>query len=293
MICFGFIIKLLISLDIDYNFLANPKVILSIICLGAVYGIIIYLLGYTWKLNLDYYSEKRSSFLLAVVIYSKSNIAKYIPGNIFQYAGRNAYSRRLGLDHIRIVASTVTEIIMLCFTCLLWCLILARENLFSIICYYSVFINLRIIIVFLIILVIMAVIIYLYYCRNRTLFNAFKPNKCKGLVRLLLIDFVFYSVVLLSFTFIFIIIVSWSALVTKQTIGIIMSAYLISWICGFLIPGAPGGLGVREIILSLLLKDFYVVEVIMMAVVIQRVISILGDVFAWIAATLIEQWKCI
>ena len=66
----------------------------------------------------------------------------------------------------------------------------------------------------------------------------------------------------------------------------VLSAYILSWVAGFIVPGAPGGIGIREATLTLLLANVVPVDSALLAAVIFRFISIIGDfwglLFAWI-----------
>lgn len=72
----------------------------------------------------------------------------------------------------------------------------------------------------------------------------------------------------------------------------IIGAYSVSWIIGFLTPGAPGGIGVREAVISLLLKGSATsIDLIIIAVVITRIVSIMGDIMGVLIANRIRILK--
>ena len=70
---------------------------------------------------------------------------------------------------------------------------------------------------------------------------------------------------------------------------IYIGAILIAWIIGFITPGAPGGLGVREAVLIFLLKSVMADETIILGVIISRVVSIVGDLTSFIFIWLISK----
>jgi hypothetical protein len=70
---------------------------------------------------------------------------------------------------------------------------------------------------------------------------------------------------------------------TNLNIGllpIIICANVFAWMGGFITPGAPGGLGVREALLTMLLPDILPATVIIAGVVIFRVITLFGEILA-------------
>lgn len=55
------------------------------------------------------------------------------------------------------------------------------------------------------------------------------------------------------------------------------TAYALSWLAGFLLPGAPGGLGVRESAFTLLLAGTYQPETILLTITLARVATVGAD----------------
>ncbi len=61
----------------------------------------------------------------------------------------------------------------------------------------------------------------------------------------------------------------------------LIAAYMIAWVFGFVIPGAPGGIGVREMALTLLLAPVMGRDKIVVLSVMHRLVTVLGDVLAY------------
>jgi len=57
----------------------------------------------------------------------------------------------------------------------------------------------------------------------------------------------------------------------------IIGLYLLAWLAGFITPGAPSGLGIREVVMVMFLEDFVSITVLTTAMVMHRVLTILGD----------------
>lgn len=62
---------------------------------------------------------------------------------------------------------------------------------------------------------------------------------------------------------------------------LVISLYAVVWLLGFILPGAPGGLGVREALFVLLFGGLYGAAVAAAMAVVLRVVSVLGDVAAF------------
>jgi hypothetical protein len=61
------------------------------------------------------------------------------------------------------------------------------------------------------------------------------------------------------------------------------SAYALSWMVGFLVPGAPGGLGVREATLVVLLDGLYPEDAVLAIALVSRLSMIAADILIFLA----------
>lgn len=68
-----------------------------------------------------------------------------------------------------------------------------------------------------------------------------------------------------------------------EEIPLLVGAYLLSWLLGFLMPGSPGGIGIREAALTLFLSGHFNTESVLLAIVIYRVINTIGDFLGFTA----------
>ncbi|QNA99271.1 hypothetical protein [Massilia sp. Se16.2.3] len=63
------------------------------------------------------------------------------------------------------------------------------------------------------------------------------------------------------------------------------SAYVFAWLVGLVTPGAPAGVGVREMLLLFLLHGLVSEEQLLLAVLLGRMVTVVGDVLFFAAAT--------
>jgi len=64
---------------------------------------------------------------------------------------------------------------------------------------------------------------------------------------------------------------------------------VLSWLLGYIMPGAPGGLGVRESILVLALSPIYGQDNILIAGLLTRAIFIIGDIVAFVISFIVNK----
>ena len=65
---------------------------------------------------------------------------------------------------------------------------------------------------------------------------------------------------------------------------VIIAANAVAWVAGFVTPGAPGGIGVREFVLVMLLKPYGLAEVAVTVAAQMRLVTVAGDFIFYLLA---------
>ena len=79
-----------------------------------------------------------------------------------------------------------------------------------------------------------------------------------------------------------------------REVYILLGAFILSWIVGFIVPGAPGGIGIREFVITLLLPMGMNAQMVLFGVVVYRLINIIGDIFGLLfTATLKKKFEVV
>jgi glycosyltransferase 2 family protein len=95
--------------------LANPTVLLVTLLSAVIYAISCFLLAFGWWMIM--HSGRRLQHPIRWermwIIYAKTQVAKYIPGNIFHIAGRHLLTAGAGGSHSLLLAAAILEILML------------------------------------------------------------------------------------------------------------------------------------------------------------------------------------
>jgi uncharacterized membrane protein YbhN (UPF0104 family) len=242
--------KIYIS-NISINYI-NTKNISLLVILTISYFLFNNLLAGAWYKLLIFYKQN-ISFKTAKNIFGISQINKYIPGNIFQFAGRQFLGLAQGLNGKVLLQSSVWEIGLLSLTGLLYSLICV--GLYLKINYYLIF---SIFTISLIISFIAALKI------NYSIFNAF----------VFYILFTFGAGILFS---ILLIVISSNFELNFQNLIFIITAYILAWLIGMLTPGAPAGIGVREVILLFLTNGMIPEAELLVVITLGRLMTITGD----------------
>lgn len=193
----------------------------------------------------------------ATWIYGFSQLGKYIPGNIFHLAGRQTIGMAENLPAGKVLKSIIWELaILACTASGIFCPPFIAQYFFpslSPACISGIFA-----------LCCMAV----PYAAGRFLGGAIRGAILWAVLYLCSFGGVFAAILTL---------ISHADL-SPLEIFYGSTAYIVAWFVGFVTPGAPAGLGIREGAMLLLMKDIPVPEAdLLLAVMLSRIITILGD----------------
>jgi len=65
-----------------------------------------------------------------------------------------------------------------------------------------------------------------------------------------------------------------------RTAPTIIGLYVLSWLAGFITPGAPSGLGIREAVMLMFMGAMVYEPVLLSAIVTHRALNVVGDMFS-------------
>ena len=254
----------------------NGRTILVAVLVGAAaYGLSGFLLSAAWRRILRWCGQDKASMKLCFCIYARTQIAKYIPGNIFHFIGRHAMGRRFGFGHTPMVSAAVLEGIGLILAAGLLALVGAlvwlepRSGLAP-----AKFAALGAIL--LLVPYALAYGLPRFARARRIEVEARRPrDTVTGLIPayLLQISFFLLSGCILWGLALVVGDVSLSALPPTVT------AVAAAWVAGFVTPGAAAGIGVREAVLIAALSGTLGEREATLIAVAYRAVTLSGDLF--------------
>jgi len=274
-----------------FGLLTSPWVVAGLLGIAALEGSGILLAGLNFRALIRNVSGIVLGRPLALSVYTESNVYKYIPGGVMYVAGRNRLAVEVDdLSHGKVVLATILEGIGMVIGVVVVAVIFAFD--------YSVTYIRRMDILPMIVAIVgvvaIAAAITLYCLRHRI---------GGGIKRLTSnMETINFSVVAkrVGFSIILMFLYSVTFLLTLMILGqeltfelgfAIIGLYLLSWLAGFITPGAPSGLGVREVVMMMFLGDFVSVSILTAAMVMHRVLTVIGDVAAYIFAKVLSGAK--
>lgn len=275
------IIKNLIQLEINFTELLQRGSLLWVVLLTTLNTVILLCSCLPWYLILNSVFENKIKFRDVQNIWNKSNLLKYVPGNLFQYIGRNQIAFEYKLSNkitalttiLDIAANTIGILVLVILLCFNW-----------VIEWFNKFGSNRPIALFIaIIFFIIGSIIY-------------QKNKKKKINKLFNIKIFVYSIGIYIFLGL---ILGWIYyLILEQILNVhievnqiknLVGGFQLSWLIGFITPGSPGGIGIREASILFFLGKTFTADAVLQGIVIMRLINIIADLSAYAYSNILNR----
>jgi len=288
---FVFIAMKLIQYNIDFSILASPFVTAGLLLAIFVFGVNIFLAAFNFRWLIGVLSGVSVECELVVTVYCSSNMYKYLPGNVMHFIGRNRLAIETEeLNHSQVALATVIDTLFLCFAAV----IISAFCVFDYFMSYMRNINvsplvLTVIYAITVICILLAIVfrssLETWLTKYIAIIKNFKPT---AMVRLLGVNAL--RLMVLAATY-FATLMLLGQQVTSDMAPQIIGLFVLSWVIGFIIPGAPGGLGVREVIILMFMGDILDESILLSSTIIHRVVCILGDFSAYVLALMYSKRK--
>ncbi len=242
-----------------------------------IFGVVVNVIGHAnivvgWYLQLKN-KYQNISFKQSYVAIGMSQIAKYLPGNVAHFIGRAILVKDVD-SKVDITYAMMIETIILSITALLF------AGLWSTKYYLPAEIN-AISIVVITILLCISTVIFVEVLKKKFDVNWISYNTIFYIIALNSLSFFLHGCVIYLIASLFPDIPALTIL--QYTLGF-STAFLV----GYLLPGAPGGIGVREYAFILLFGAFLGKGMALQVIVIHRLLSIGGDLLFFLSAYLLK-----
>ncbi|NEO53260.1 MAG: UPF0104 family protein [Okeania sp. SIO3B5] len=219
--------------------------------------------------------HKKVNLRWAIRVYLLTNIAKYLPGNIWHFYGRINATKKVGVPVEIAILSVLIEPLLMAAAALAIALVgSTQESLFlQVLCFGVVIFSLHP-------RVLNPVIKSLAKIKLKVSKSDLEPVTELKLERYLIKPFLgeICFVLIRGSGFLFTILAFNS--VELNHVLLIFSAFSLAWLLGLVVPGAPGGVGVFEATALALLEHKFSPGIVLSAVAFYRLISVLAETFA-------------
>ncbi len=196
----------------------------------------------------------------AIAIYGPGVVAKYLPGSVLQYASRQLIGSQHGMQHGAMAKASLFEAVLHVIVSLAIALLLIAGGGFTV----------------------------LAACFTVAAVIALRPSSRQ--IAAISLQLLFFC------AFAAIVVFTGSIGVSAEDPERLAGLFLLAWAAGFLVPIAPGGIGVREAAFLAIATPFETVDAIMLVALLTRLVTIAGDgvmgvVGYWAAAWLARREK--
>jgi glycosyltransferase 2 family protein len=264
---------------------ATPATWGAIAVSAALYGGLSLLLALAWYAILGGLSPTgRVTFSDSYEVYGRSQIAKYVPGNVFHFFGRQLLGRDKGWGQGAIAVASVVETLVLgssAAALVLLASFLSPSVLFDVIPPLVLAFGAG-----------LAVAVPIILLRFGAHWPALRRLPLIGDAQILargpavplafLIHVVFFLATSLIFWFL---INALAGAAPASAIPSVVAAFVSGWLLGNMTPSAPGGIGVREAVMLPQLAASIGEPQAVVIVIMFRIVTIGGDVLFFLAAT--------
>lgn len=281
----AFVIKKLFDMDISISQFRDGKVLAALVICLVIQTVIIICSCYPWLVFTRSLSGRKIPYSAAMPVYTQSNLYKYLPGNVFQYVGRNQLAADMDISHVDVACATVLDVLF----CVFWTAVISVGLLGSRISgliskyWFSLLIDGAAAIA------IVAFIIFIISLKFKEKFKAYISRYSKAFAkenRPMLLRGVFYYLIQNIVSAVMYFLCLWLIVPQADLSDLIAltGAFMFAWIIGFVTPGAPGGIGIREGVMLFVCGDNFSDRIVLFVLVMR-----IGSVFADVAAFLIGK----
>lgn len=267
---------------------ATPSVVAALVFAALLYALIVPITAWAWIRLLAKQGERWTVWRLAKLL-GLAQLAKYVPGNIAQHATRMALALRAGMQGRAFVASVIQETAFAVAASILvgFAMLLVADSGLSRLSGFATD-GLLILAVGLGVLVLLFAAVE--FRPDRTDHASKRWEKLiarvgglPGPVASLSAMGAYAANYLLIGLGLWLLATS-ARLPQSLSYPLVTAAFALSWVLGFLAPGAPAGLGVREATMLLLLSRSAEEDALFVFVVLARAATLLGDLICFLVS---------
>ena len=285
----GFVVYAVAKMGLDFSFVGNVSVFVLVVAVGIGLKLFSMWVSATgWSQWLGFFARKRVDMPAARRVFLRANIGKYFPGNVMHYVQRNLFASGMGIGQLQLAMSSVLESASYVTVALLMAMMTAWDGLKSAVekRFES---GLPVWAIIVVIGGAAAVVLAVFLFRKK-IRAALAGYSARAFAQTLLNVMALQLAALLLLAAVMLLLV-WCAQGTMSghTAALTVSAYVTAWVLGYVVPGASGGIGIREAALLLLLGPLLGNSLTLSLAMVHRLITIIGDFLGYLIVVLQER----
>lgn len=262
--------------------LTSPLFLSTLVGSAVAYAIVLQLVGLAWQRLLIAVDGPSLSVRQALTIYGKTQIYKYLPTNVLHMVGRYALARKSRISNQALVFAQIGELLTTVLAASALAIVLARPLLIRSLSRQGLageaLANIWIAGGFVALVVGIALMV-----RFRT------PEAARRALCALATAFVLYTLFFIGSGFLVAALCRSLDVDGSSAVAEFIGIGAAAWLVGFVVPGAPGGFGVREAVLITGLSAAGLATPAATAVALgYRLVTVAGDAVVAVTVSLIE-----
>ena len=284
----GFVIYAVWKMGFDFSFVGNVPVFILVVLIGIGMKLLsLWLSSTAWAGWLSFFSRTPFKVQDARRVFIRANIGRYIPGNVMHFVQRNLFASGMGISQLQLAMSTVFEVMSYVSVAMCVALLTAGDSLQKVLAGYF---GDRLPMLGIAAACVAAAVVIALVILRKKIRIALEGHTAKELVQTLL-KVMGLQLVTLTLLGAVMLMLVWYAKgsMTFDMAGTVISTYIVAWVLGFIVPGASGGIGIREMALLLLLGPPLGKSLVLSLAVIHRLITIIGDFLGYLIVILRER----
>ncbi len=281
----GFVAYAVWKMGLDFSFVNSvPLFVLAVAAGIAMKLLSMWISASAWTRWVAFFAGKPVDKREARQVFLRANIGKYIPGNVMHFVQRNLFAADMGVSQLQLAMSSVFEVMSYVAVALIVASLTAWDSMQAVLAnYFGDRLPVLGIAAACVAAGIAAVIVILRK-KIRAALAGYTARQFAGtLLRVMALQLT--TLLLLAAVMVML---AWYALGTlpPETAGAVTSTYVIAWVLGYIVPGASGGIGIREMALLLLLGPLLGDSLVLSLAMIHRLVTVIGDFLGYLIAVL-------
>ena len=285
-----FIAVRLYRMRVDLSVLGTGKTI-AVLALAFVFQLLLVILSsIPWITIVNALSGKRIRIRESLPVFTKANLYKYIPGNVFQYVGRNRLAVEKEISHVDVATATVIDTLFQLCLYLVLSLMMLGDKIVTVAGRYVHNVIVGLIVIAVVASAAVIIVILVVGRRAREYAMRYRDTLSSGGLRMISRSFAITAgnCILSAVEYFICIMIVFGDEVGTGKLIMLTGAYLFAWIIGFVTPGAPGGIGVREAVMLLVCTSVNE-DLVMIFVLLMRLGSVAADIAAGIIGEIVQK----
>ena len=261
------------------NWKFTPETGALILLTGAIYGVAMMFIAESWHHIISGTSGATLSRFTTWPSFGVTQVAKYLPGNVFHYVGRHIWLKRQGVTHRAALTGTVWEIALMSASALGCAAIVLMISPIDIGAVPAT--QVSVVSAILLGALLLGLLVVVVVRRRAPSLAEFIPRE-PSLIRSPLALMVFFGLQGAAFCLLF-----WT-IGARPPIGAAAIA-ILAWLVGYVTPGAPGGIGSREAVIVALATPLTSPADALILAGLFRVVTTLGDLVCFAISSLFAR----